>query len=102
MVPGAFQRRLLLVGEGDFSFALAWARFQARAASPTSAPALLTATSLDSEADVAKKYGLANVEQLRLLGATVVHGVNATQLGACNFPYRFDDVRFNFPHAEAR
>lgn len=92
----------MLVGEGDFSFALAWARFQARAVAPTSAPALLTATSLDSEADVARKYGLANVEQLRALGATVVHGVDAAQLGACNFPHRFDEVRFNFPHAERR
>lgn len=77
-------------------------RLQARQASPKSAPALLTATSLDSEEEVFQKYGLMNVEKLRAMGATVLHGVNATELGSYDFPYRFDDVRFNFPHAKAR
>mmetsp|Transcript_6801 Transcript_6801/g.12621 ORF Transcript_6801/g.12621 Transcript_6801/m.12621 type:complete len:242 (+) Transcript_6801:237-962(+) len=93
-------RRFLLVGEGDFSFALAWARFHQRLPTPIS-PSCLTATSLDSQFDVERKYGLGNVVLLRELGVTVKHEVDATQLPKSfhTSPLLFDEVRFNFPHA---
>lgn len=94
-------RRFLLVGEGDFSFALAWARFHARRTDPIP-PSSLTATSFDSEADVRRKYSLDNVESLRELGVNVQHEVDATRLGDANFNSSFDEVRFNFPHAKSR
>jgi len=100
----AARRRLLLLWEGDFSFALAWARFQSRF-DPGAASGLV-ATSLDSRADVERRYkhaGLRNAEALRELGASVMHGVDATELpGNLGLGGPFDQVRFNFPHARDR
>jgi hypothetical protein len=98
-------RRFLRVGEGDFSFALAWTRFNARLAPPNTPihPSSLMATSFDSEADLKQKYGhngLNNVLGLRELGASVRHDIDATRLDEADFDCKFDVVAFNFPHAK--
>ncbi|CAA7015439.1 unnamed protein product [Microthlaspi erraticum] len=104
--------QILLVGEGDFSFSSSLAtRF--------GSASHICASSLDSyvysfdldflshmviEADaVVKKYGKArsNLEALKKLGASLLHGVDATKLQFhpdLHFR-RFDRIIFNFPHA---
>jgi len=89
-----------LLGEADFSFALAFAKFHAR--TPQAGPLDLTATSFESEAEVDRKFGSTNIEHLRDLGACVFHGVDATRLDRLALGGPFDDVRFNFPHALKR
>ncbi|CDY42386.1 BnaA08g00280D [Brassica napus] len=91
------KHQILLVGEGDFSFSCSLAtRF--RSASN------ICASSLDSYADeVVRKYKKArsNLETLKRLGASLLHGVDATKLQL--HPHlncrRFDRIIFNFPHA---
>ena len=65
--------RVLLVGEGDFSFALSL--------TATIGGASLVATSLDTRGEVMKKYGAnaqQNIRALRAAGARICHGVDAT------------------------
>ncbi|XP_033129305.1 heavy metal-associated isoprenylated plant protein 41 [Brassica rapa] len=88
--------QVLLVGEGDFSFSCSLAsRF--RSASN------ICASSLDSYDDVVRKYSKArsNLATLKRLGASLLHGVDATKLHL--HPHlnsrRFDRIIFNFPHA---
>ncbi|KAJ0249977.1 Heavy metal-associated isoprenylated plant protein 41 [Hirschfeldia incana] len=88
--------QILLVGEGDFSFSCSLAtRF--RSASN------ICASSLDTYDDVVRKYkkGRSNLETLKRLGASLLHGVDATKLQL--HPHlncrRFDRIIFNFPHA---
>ncbi|KAI3973859.1 hypothetical protein MKX01_030435 [Papaver californicum] len=63
----------------------------------------MVATSLDQYDVVIKNYPdtKSNLESLRKLGATIMHGVDATQLKL--YPdlqrRKFDRVIFNFPHA---
>ena len=68
---------ILLVGEGDFSFALALARLRGESLE-------LTATSLDSEEEVLRRYGGVGVartlDELARAGVRVLHGVDATRL----------------------
>ncbi|KAF4376990.1 hypothetical protein F8388_022706 [Cannabis sativa] len=89
--------QILLVGDGDFSFSSSLARSFGSASN-------IVATSLDTYVDVVvKKYKEAksNLETLINLGASPIHGVNATMLKT----YRklrnrkFDRIVFNFPHA---
>lgn len=90
-------RRVLLVGEGDFSFTLALLRATGDVAMST------TATSYDAREDVVRRYrGEANLTTLsRDYGdrVRVLHGVDATDLTtAIGFSEKFDRVVFNFPH----
>ena len=75
----------LVLGDGDFSFSLALALALGGCVGDRSAASgvILVATSLDSEADLVLKYGPGMHEtlaKLRELGATVLHGVDATKL----------------------
>ncbi|KAL0734854.1 hypothetical protein Bca4012_011064 [Brassica carinata] len=91
------KQKILLVGEGDFSFSLSLARAFGSATN-------LTATTLDSQAELERNYknGKANVEELERLGCNVVYGVNVhsmttkPDLGGST---TYDRVVFNFPHA---
>ncbi|XP_051188315.1 uncharacterized protein [Lolium perenne] len=87
---------ILIVGDGDFSFSLALATAFGSAEN-------LVATSLDSYGALTSKYGKAeaNVTELKRLGATVLHGVDAKtmKLHSCLKMRRFDRIVFNFPHA---
>uniref|UniRef100_A0A6V7QW28 25S rRNA (uridine-N(3))-methyltransferase BMT5-like domain-containing protein n=1 Tax=Ananas comosus var. bracteatus TaxID=296719 RepID=A0A6V7QW28_ANACO len=90
-------QQILLVGEGDFSFSLSLATSFGSASN-------IVATSLDSRADdLVKKYNKAqsNLNSLREMGATVLHGVNAKKMKLhTDLKMRkFDRIVFNFPHA---
>ncbi|KAL6315178.1 hypothetical protein AAG906_037410 [Vitis piasezkii] len=87
--------KILLVGEGDFSFSASLAVAFASATN-------ITATSLDSIVlSTNYRQALSNIDKLRSLGAKVMHDVDATKM-ANVFPFkcmRFDRVVYNFPLA---
>ncbi|KAH7860797.1 hypothetical protein Vadar_018105 [Vaccinium darrowii] len=88
--------QILLVGEGDFSFSLSLARSFGSASN-------ILATSLDSYDELIKKYKQVkwNLKKLALLGASILHGVDATKMEHhTDLKMRkFDRIIFNFPHA---
>ncbi|XP_074303456.1 uncharacterized protein At4g26485-like [Silene latifolia] len=88
--------QILIVGDGDFSFSLSLAT-SFRSASN------ITATSLDTYDTLKKKYKNArsNVKALLRLGASVIHGVDATRMKRHTdlTMRRFDRIVYNFPHA---
>ncbi|MCO5568543.1 hypothetical protein L7F22_022242 [Adiantum nelumboides] len=90
-------QKILLVGEGDFSFSNSLASFFGDARN-------MIATSLDSQEMVMKKYAddaAFTLSNLKRLGALLFHQVDATcmagQTSFCNLS--FDRVIYNFPHA---
>ncbi|KAL9455186.1 hypothetical protein AB3S75_010572 [Citrus x aurantiifolia] len=88
--------QILLVGEGDFSFSLCLALAFGSASN-------ICASSLDSYDDVIQKYKRAksNLDNLKKLGACILHGVDATtmELHPDLRTRKFDRIIFNFPHA---
>ncbi|KAJ1375279.1 S-adenosyl-L-methionine-dependent methyltransferase [Sesbania bispinosa] len=88
--------KILLVGEGDFSFALCLAKAFGSASN-------MIATSLDSKEKLLRNYARAstNLNELENLGCTIVHEVNAGSMS--KHPSLemkvFDRIVFNFPHA---
>ncbi|KZV67626.1 hypothetical protein PENSPDRAFT_583684 [Peniophora sp. CONT] len=95
--------RILLVGEGDFSFAHALVLHPPEALEhlPSSN---VVATAYDTEAECYEKYPGASehVAALREKGATVLFGVDAAKLDKHPFltkGKRFDRIVWNFPHA---
>lgn len=88
--------QILLVGEGDFSFSLSLAHSFGSASN-------ILATSLDSYDELIKKYKQVkwNLEKLALLGASILHGVDATNMEHhTDLQMRkFDRIIFNLPHA---
>ncbi|KAG7383741.1 hypothetical protein PHYPSEUDO_003356 [Phytophthora pseudosyringae] len=101
----AQHRRVLTVGDGNFSYSLALAKqHQSRG---EDAPLRLTATSYDSYDELVAKYPECKrlCAQLEQLGASVLHRVDATNLreslvaaGAAPLELTFDAVVFNHPH----
>ncbi|KAL5206635.1 hypothetical protein ABZP36_034844 [Zizania latifolia] len=87
---------ILTVGDGDFSFSRALATAFGSGEN-------LVATSLDTTEDLRSKYSKAesNITELKRMGATVLHGVNAkTMKDHTDLKGRqFDRIVFNFPHA---
>ncbi|KAL3508322.1 hypothetical protein ACH5RR_027723 [Cinchona calisaya] len=87
---------ILLVGEGDFSFSLCLAKSFGSASN-------IVASSLDSFDNLIKMYKDAkcNLENLKNLGASLLHGLDATKMKLhTNLRMRkFDRIIFNFPHA---
>ncbi|KAL3618532.1 hypothetical protein CASFOL_037614 [Castilleja foliolosa] len=87
---------ILLVGEGEFSFSCSLAVAFGLATN-------IVATSFDTYEILMVKYkgAYANLAVLEIMGATVLHGVDATQMK--NFPdlrlWKFDRIIYNFPHA---
>ena len=90
-------KNLLLVGEGDFSFAAALARLRGHGGG-------MVATALDTLEQVNKKYPGAknNLAVCEEQGVVVVHGVDATDLQECEAvsgsASEIDAIIFNFPH----
>ncbi|XP_065864796.1 heavy metal-associated isoprenylated plant protein 41-like [Euphorbia lathyris] len=88
--------QILLVGEGDFSFSSTLAFYFGSASN-------IVATSLDTYDIVVGKYKKAkwNLEMLLNLGASTLHGVDATKMRLhSDFKMqKFDRIIFNFPHA---
>jgi len=91
--------RILLIGEGNFSFALALLRHPL----DHLPPANIVATTLDAEEECYTKYPDAeeNVRELREKGARVLFGVDATRLDKTSVLKGkvFDRIVWNFPHA---
>ncbi|WCJ32554.1 hypothetical protein M5689_013974 [Euphorbia peplus] len=89
-------QRILLVGEGDFSFSTTLASHFGSASN-------IVATSLDSYDILVAKYKKAkvNLEILSMYGACTLHGVDATKMRLHTdlMMQRFDRIIFNFPHA---
>ncbi|KAH0566310.1 hypothetical protein GP486_000281 [Trichoglossum hirsutum] len=95
-LPFEPEDKILLVGEGDFSFARSLAEHHGFCA--------LTATGFDTKDSLLSKYPQArqNIEYLvEEAQQTVLHGVDATKLVACSAlrkTIELDRVVFNFPH----
>ncbi|KAJ7982721.1 DUF2431 domain-containing protein [Quillaja saponaria] len=89
-------QKILLVGEGDFSFSACLAIAFGTAAN-------MVATSLDSRDSLRLKYSnvMANLNLLRMFGCTIVHEVDAHTMSHHPLLHmkRFDRIIFNFPHA---
>ncbi|KAM1004069.1 hypothetical protein ACFX2C_004309 [Malus domestica] len=89
-------QKILLVGEGDFSFPVCLARTFCSATS-------MVATSLDSEEELKVKYSKAmkNLMELENMGCKIFHGVDVHTV--LHHPQltrmEFDGIIFNFPHA---
>jgi len=98
-VPFSATDRVLLIGEGDFSFARALVRDEKLGI----VPANVIATTLDQENELKEKYPEtleANVEELKQKGVFVLCNVDATKLEACKAlrGRTFDKIVWNFPH----
>ncbi|XVF76983.1 hypothetical protein PTKIN_Ptkin14bG0003600 [Pterospermum kingtungense] len=89
-------QKILLVGEGDFSFSASLAVAFGSATN-------MVATSLDSREMLLLKYSgaMENLKKLEELGCKIVHKVNANTMSqhALLKWYSFDRIVFNFPHA---
>ncbi|XP_021828102.1 uncharacterized protein At4g26485-like [Prunus avium] len=89
------RHRILLVGEGDFSFSLSLATHFGSARN-------MVATSLDSQEKIDSKYSnaIGNVRELEERGCIVIYGVDAKQMSQHFFlsTQRFDRIVYNFPH----
>ncbi|KAF8339704.1 uncharacterized protein EI90DRAFT_3037511 [Cantharellus anzutake] len=100
-IPYSAGDRILMIGEGNFSFALALLTTETIKATPS----LLVATSYDSQDECYTKYPDAQeiVSKLRAFGATVLFGIDATKLDNHEdlLGKAFDRISFNFPHAGA-
>ena len=100
-VPFQNTDRILLVGEGDFSFS--------KSLLVEHCCVNLDATSLDTYTNLLAKYPQAehNIKDLQAGGCTIIHGVDATKVGKTGVSGNggkkvrkgnYDWVIFNFPH----
>jgi 25S rRNA (uracil2634-N3)-methyltransferase len=101
-IPFKALDKILLVGEGNFSFALALLQHPP-APLDHLPPANIIATAFDTEEECYTKYPGAeqNVRVLREKGAQVLFGVDATRLEKTSAlkGRTFDRIVWNFPHA---
>ncbi|KAL8469592.1 hypothetical protein ACS0TY_032439 [Phlomoides rotata] len=90
------RHKILLVGEGNFSFALSLATAFGNASN-------MVATSLHSEGMLWMTHptAAANLVSLKAMGCTVIHDVDARTMSTHHLlSYKkFDRIVFNFPHA---
>ncbi|KND04499.1 uncharacterized protein SPPG_00227 [Spizellomyces punctatus DAOM BR117] len=97
-IPYLEDDSILLVGEGNFSFAHAIAESLHGACE-------LVATAYDSEQILSTKYSdaIEHITAIRELGGTVLFEVDATDLNSCKAirGKRFSKIVFNFPHTGA-
>ena len=99
IIPFKATDRILLIGEGNFSFTVALFKRQGL---EKLSPSNVFATVNDSEEVCVRKYDDArkNVDLLRAKGVNVLFDVDATALEKCSAlaGKRFDRVVWNFPH----
>jgi 25S rRNA (uracil2634-N3)-methyltransferase len=93
-----FNDRILLVGEGNFSFARSLVENVVHGGDN------IIATCYDNEDVLYKKYegeAKENIQVIKELGGTVLFEVDATQLDKCKAikNAKFSKIIFNFPHA---
>ena len=101
-IPFAPTDKILLIGEGNFSFAYALAvnpPIQLQHLPPQS----ITATTYDTEEECLAKYADAQekIDALRAKDVIVIFGVDATKLEKVSQlrGRRWDKIVWNFPHA---
>lgn len=101
-IPFKASDKILLIGEGDFSFSVALLRHPPPPLEHLT-PANITATTYDTEGECYSKYSEAQqyVRVLRENGAHVLFGVDATKLEKTSAlkGRTFDHIVWNFPHA---
>ncbi|MCL7027127.1 hypothetical protein MKW94_028484 [Papaver nudicaule] len=89
--------KILLVGEGDFSFSTCLARAFGTARN-------MVATSLDSEPTILHYYsnGRRNLDELKSQGCTVMYSIDATKMAQDSnlLQHKFDRIVFNFPYEQ--
>ncbi|KAM5586826.1 uncharacterized protein ABKV19_005649 [Rosa sericea] len=88
-------QRILLVGEGDFSFAVSLAR-------AFGSSTKMIATSLDTRGELIKySKAMSNLRELESRGCQILHGVDVNTM--LHHPElinkQFDRIIYNFPHA---
>ncbi|CAM0141315.1 hypothetical protein VKS41_003983 [Umbelopsis sp. WA50703] len=98
--PYEFNDKILLVGEGNFSFA------RSLVESVVHGGDNIIATCYDSQEVLHEKYedeSKGNVQVIQELGGTVLFEVDATHLDKCKAikQQKFSKIVFNFPHAGA-
>ncbi|KAJ3330277.1 hypothetical protein HDU93_000466 [Gonapodya sp. JEL0774] len=103
IIPYGVDETILLVGEGNFSFALALISIlESKGAQDFSR---VYATSLDSSHVMSEKYpdGANNVALLKQRGVNVLHEVDGTALQKVKLlkKRQFEKISFVFPHAGA-
>ncbi|KAL6562479.1 hypothetical protein OROGR_003486 [Orobanche gracilis] len=90
------RQRILLVGEGDFSFSACLARSFVFASN-------MVSTSLDSKRFLKKHYknAVSNIAELSRRGCMVMHGIDATVMVDHEIlgGLKFDRIVYNFPFA---
>lgn len=86
---------VLLVGEGNLSFALSLTQKQ------RIKPANMIATTFEKEDDLSTEAE-ANAEKLKARGAFVQHGVNSGKIAGIFAARQFDTIIFQFPHTGSR
>lgn len=96
--PYEFNDKILLVGEGNFSFA------RSLVESVVHGGDNVIATCFDTEEVLNQKYedeSKDNIQVIEELGGTVLFEVDATQLEKCKAikQRKFSKIVFNFPHA---
>lgn len=95
-IPFNPEDRILLIGEGDFSFATSIVEHHGCCD--------VTATSFDSKVELLEKYhpqGERHIQHLEDEGQTVLYSVDATKLDSNKTLTKaavFDAIIFNFPH----
>ncbi len=101
-VPFKPTHKILLIGEGNFSFAHALV-FDPPPTLQYLPAASVTATAYDTEEECYTKYSSAKevVRNLREKGVEIIFGVDATKLEkhAVLKSRKFDRIVWNFPHA---
>lgn len=104
-IPFKLSDRILLVGEGNFSFTRAIVQNPPEALRNLP-PTSVTATAYDTEKECYEKYpdAEATVAFLREKGVEVLFDIDATRLEkyASLKKRKFDRISFNFPHAGAQ
>ncbi|KAK7063900.1 25S rRNA (uridine-N(3))-methyltransferase [Favolaschia claudopus] len=102
-IPFRATDRILLIGEGNFSFARALIRSPPVVELAHMPAKNVTATAYDAEDACYEKYPEAAeiVQDLRAAGVEVLFGVDATQLGRVPAlkGRKWDRIVWNFPHA---
>ena len=100
VIPFSVSEKILLIGEGNFSFALSLFKIPSLQFLP---PANVTATAYDSEIECCKKYPGAKriLDELKEKGVEVLFEVDGTKLEKVKQlkGRTFDRVVWNFPHA---
>lgn len=86
---------ILLVGEGDLSFALALA------CAPRSRATNIVSTTFECANQVSKSTSK-NAGELRKRGAKVLHGIDACRLDDQRLAKRYDTIGFQFPNTGTR